>query len=364
MSNPKILVIGSTGVLGSKLLSFCKKNKINIDTICCFKNSMKLRYQKKSLSIKNSYVLSLQNLNFLSHIKKNKYKIIYFLDYGPYSLRYADVILKNNKNSILAIANKEMLIAGGPLLISMIKNTHNTLVPLDSEHFSLQKVKFKNSIIKNIFITASGGPFYFNKNINLNKVSMNEVLNHPKWKMGFNNSIDSSNFINKILEIYELSHIYEIDLSKIHFLVSKEAYLHSIVIFDDDTISLNCFDSDMLITLTSPLRNFFNFKLNLNSHNYLVNSNLKLEKFDDKRFAINKYLRKFLVLDHAKQIKLLSLNKIAQKMYKQGSLKYNEIITFIINNLNKRNKKIKNFNNFQTVLSYIEDIENDYKNSF
>ena len=47
MPNPKILVIGSTGVLGSKLLSFCKKNKINIDTICCFKNSKKLRYQKK-----------------------------------------------------------------------------------------------------------------------------------------------------------------------------------------------------------------------------------------------------------------------------------------------------------------------------
>ena len=361
MSNPKILIIGSTGVLGSKLLSFCKKNKIKIDTICCFKNSNKLSNQKKSFSIKNSFVLSEQHQSFINHIKKNKYKIIYFLDYGIFSLRYAEIILKNNKYSTIAIANKEMLIAGGSILIKMIKKTNNMLVPLDSEHFSLQKIKFKNSLIKNIYITASGGPFYFYKNININKVSINDVLNHPKWKMGLNNSIDSSNFINKVLEVYELSHIYEIELSKINFLVSKEAYLHSIVVFNDNTISLNCFDNDMLITLTSPLKNFFNFKLNLNKGNYIYNSNLRLEKFNDKRFTIQKYLKKFLSLEHDKQIKLLILNKIAQKQYLEGSLKYSQIINFIASNLNKRNKKI-NLYNFKSILNYVKDIENDFKN--
>ena len=83
--------------------------------------------------------------------------------------------------------------------------------------------------IKKIYITASGGPFYFNKKINLNKVKFKKVLSHPKWKMGKNNLIDSSNFINKILEIYELSYIYNIDLNKIDFLISKEAYIHSII---------------------------------------------------------------------------------------------------------------------------------------
>lgn len=361
MFKPKILIIGSTGVLGSKLLSFCKKNQIKIDTICCFKNSKKLSNQKKSLAIKNSFILSEEKLNFVDHIKKNKYKIIYFLDYGPASLRYAEIILKNNNYSTLAIANKEMLIAGGSLLIKMIKKTNNYLIPLDSEHFSLQKIKFTNSSIKNIFITASGGPFYFDKSININKVGLAEVLNHPKWKMGFNNSIDSSNFINKILEIYELSHIYEIDLNKINFLVSKEAYLHSVVIFKDNTISLNCFNNDMLITLTSPLKKFYSFKLNLKNNDYLNNSYLKLEKFNDKRFAIQKYLKKFLSLDHENQIKLLILNKFAQKQYLDGSLKYSQIINFIASNLNKKNKKI-NLYNFKSVLSYIKDIENDYKN--
>jgi 1-deoxy-D-xylulose-5-phosphate reductoisomerase len=80
------------------------------------------------------------------------------------------------------------------------------LIPLDSEHFSLFNSNIKKSIIfEKIYITASGGPFYFKKNINLSKVTFKNVIAHPKWKMGVNNSIDSSNFINKFLEIYELS---------------------------------------------------------------------------------------------------------------------------------------------------------------
>ena len=62
-----------------------------------------------------------------------------------------------------------------------------------------------NKEIDKVYITASGGPFYFKKKLNLNKVSLKQVLKHPKWDMGKNNSIDSSNFINKMLEIIELS---------------------------------------------------------------------------------------------------------------------------------------------------------------
>ena len=110
-----------------------------------------------------------------------------------------------------------------------------------------------NKEIDTVYITASGGPFYFKKNINLNKVSLKQVLKHPKWNMGKNNSIDSSNFINKMLEILELSIIFNIDINKIDFLVSKNAYVHSIVIYKNSTVLINCFDNNMLIPLVSPL---------------------------------------------------------------------------------------------------------------
>ena len=71
--------------------------------------------------------------------------------------------------------------------------------------------------------------------------------------MGVNNSIDSSNFINKLLEIYELSYIYDIDIEKINFYVSKNAYIHSLVEYTDGTITINCYNNDMIIPLIFPL---------------------------------------------------------------------------------------------------------------
>ncbi len=132
---------------------------------------------------------------------------------------------------------------------------------------------------KSLYITASGGPFYFNKNINLKSVTQKEVTSHPKWKMGINNSIDSSNFINKILEIFELSIIFNISIKKIDFLISKEAFIHSLICFKDNTISINCFENDMLIPLIKPLTHKFKSNdLNIKSKKYLDFINLKIRK--------------------------------------------------------------------------------------
>ena len=96
--------------------------------------------------------------------------------------------------------------------------------------------------------------------------------------MGYNNLIDSSNFINKILEIYELSYIYNIPLNKIDFLVSREAYVHSIVHYKDNTLSINAFKNDMIITLIKPLNYFFSIKTMPLKQSYLESNNLIIEK--------------------------------------------------------------------------------------
>ncbi len=358
---PRILIIGSTGKLGIKLLNFCKKTKINIFCITGFKNEKLLVSQTKKHNIKYSFKLSEKNeeVNFKLFLKKNRFDIIYFLDYGYKSLLYADIFLNNNKNSLVAIANKEMIIAGGDTLIDKIKKTNNTLLPLDSEHFSLINLKITNDDIRKIYITASGGPFYFNKKINLNDVSLKKVLAHPKWKMGVNNSIDSSNFVNKILEIYELSIIYKIDLKKIDFLVSKEAYVHSVIINKDNIIRLNCFENNMLITLVQPLTKFYpSISLNFKK-NYLNKKFLELEKFKDNRFKINKYLKIFKDLSPKKQIIFMVLNNIAQKKYLLKEIKYNEIIKYIMSKLNNYYKytELKSINGR---IKFINSIEQRY----
>ena len=148
--------------------------------------------------------------------------------------------------------------------------------------------------------------------------------------MGNNNLIDSSNLINKILEIFELSHIFNINLKKIDFLLNKEAYVHSLVEYEDNTFQLNCFENDMLITLSYPLRNFFNLKFKSNKNiNYFSDNSLKLDNKFDKRFKIIKKFKTIKDFKHTDQIQFLLLNKIAQKKYLKNQLEYNNIVDFI-----------------------------------
>ena len=359
---PKILIIGSTGKLGTKLLSYCFKNNISIFGATCFYNKKKINFQKKKYNIKNIFTLSIEieKNNFINFIKENKIDLIYFLDYGSESLKYISVYLKHNTKSYLAIANKELIIAGGSLLIDKISKTQNTLIPLDSEHFSLLRSKLINSEVSKIFITASGGPFFFKKDIDLKKVNIKQVLNHPKWKMGINNTIDSSNFINKIFEIYEVSILYKIDINKINFLVSREAYIHSVVIFKDSTVSINCFDNNMLITLIKPLSFFYETKNISVKKKYLNTQYLKLNIFEDKRFMIYKHLNKMKKLPHYLQIKFLILNNISHRLYLKNELKYANIMNFITKNLFDKDKAVK-LNTFDDILKYINTLNKYYE---
>ena len=363
MNKKDILIIGSSGKLGKKLVLFCKNNNIPISSVTSYSNKNYLEKIKKSQNINHSFFLSDigQQSLFLKHIKNKRFKLVYFLDYGSKSLYYIDILIKNNKNCIFAIANKEMIIAGGSLLMTKIKKSKNLFFPLDSEHFSLFRDNPKDKDISKIFITASGGPFYFKKKINLNKVKLKSVINHPKWKMGLNNSIDSSNFINKILEILELSIIYNINLSKIDFLISREAYIHSIVCYEDRTTSINCYNNDMIISLIKPLSLLFKFQNKLDyDYKFIKLNSLKLEKFNDSRFKIFKYYNQIKKFNHVQQINFLLFNNIAHNKYLNGDLKYNNIVSFIMDKINKMNLKQINFKNFNQIISYIDKIRNEH----
>ena len=354
-----ILVIGSTGKLGSKLLNFCHKYSIKINAICCKKNINKLIIQKNKYKIPNFFCVSADKhkFNFSDYIKNTSLKIIYFLDYGSNSLNTLDLILKHQSNSYIAIANKEMLVAGSSLLIKKIKQSKNYFIPLDSEHFSLLNANLKNNLINCVNITASGGPFYFKKKINLNSVSKKQVLSHPKWSMGYNNLIDSSNFINKLLEIYELSSIFDIDINKIDFVISKEAFVHSIVHYKDSTISLNCFNNDMLIPLVKPLSIIFNIHYKNDIAKIYSMKSFDISRRIDKRFKIFKYFKKLLSLPHSERIKFMILNNKAQRLYLENKLQYNKILNFIIARLDFNQKGIK-LNSFNKITNYIYSLEN------
>ena len=360
---PKILLFGATGVLGLKLLKHLKKININVNTAVCFKNVKLLKKYSSDYCIKNTFSISnkVDKAILENNIRKNKYDIIYFLDSNLTSFPLIISSLKSQRKCIYAIANKDLVIAGGRMLINKILSTSNFVYPLDSEHFSLIDL-FSHNInsVKEVFITASGGPFYFTRK-NLNKVTKKEVLNHPKWNMGKDITTNSSNFINKIFEIFELSVIYNLPLSKIDFLISKNALVHSVIVYNDGRYIFNAFKNDMLIPLIKPLEYFgykknFNTKLNLEDH-----KSFRLEyRKKDKRFKIFDKINIIKKFSHCEQINFLILNKKAQNLYFSNKLRYIDIIEYIFTNLKILNKNYK-FRSLNDIVDYINNVNDKIK---
>ena len=129
----KIIIVGSTGKLGVKLLKFCKKHKIEIFCITGYKNTNLLREQSKYFRVK-SFALSIESENkkFVKFLTYH-YRPYLFLDYGYFSITYANIFKRNKASG--AIANKEMIIAGGFTLINKIKKTKNILIHLTQSIF-------------------------------------------------------------------------------------------------------------------------------------------------------------------------------------------------------------------------------------
>jgi 1-deoxy-D-xylulose-5-phosphate reductoisomerase len=133
----------------------------------------------------------------------------------------------------VALANKESLVAGGDLVMSLAKP--DQLLPVDSEHSALWQSLLggKKSEVSKLILTASGGPFRGRSAESLSTVSVDQALNHPTWKMGPKITIDSSTLMNKGLEVIEAHELYGTSYDNIDVVVHPQSVVHSMVEFTD-----------------------------------------------------------------------------------------------------------------------------------
>jgi 1-deoxy-D-xylulose-5-phosphate reductoisomerase len=131
----------------------------------------------------------------------------------------------------VALANKESLVAGGDLVMSIAKP--NQLLPVDSEHSALWQCLMggKKSEVAKLVLTASGGPFRERKD--LGDISVLEALNHPTWSMGPVVTINSATLMNKGLEIIEAHYLFELPYSQIEAVIHPQSVIHSMVQYVD-----------------------------------------------------------------------------------------------------------------------------------
>lgn len=151
----------------------------------------------------------------------------------------------------IALANKETLVAGGALVMDAVARKGVKLLPVDSEHSAIFQCLEGNKgrEIRRILLTASGGPFRKYSPEELEDVTLDQALNHPKWTMGRKITIDSATMMNKGLEVIEARWLFDVPLEKIQVVVHPQSILHSAVEYMDSSVIGQLGNPDMRIPI-------------------------------------------------------------------------------------------------------------------
>ena len=235
-------------------------------------------------------------------------------------------------SKVIAIANKESIICGWNLIEKQLHKNKTTFIPVDSEHFSIWSVinNFNKNNIEEIILTASGGPF-LKKSMNyIKKVNPKIAVKHPNWIMGKKISIDSATMMNKVFEIIEALRIFKIDKSKFKILIHPKSYVHSIVKFNNGIIKVVAHDTDMKIPIFNSIYHETNKILKTKKINYNILNNLNLTKPNIKKFSSLQLLKKINNKVSLFDTVLVSANDELVKLYLNGNIKFNEIISKLL----------------------------------
>lgn len=138
----------------------------------------------------------------------------------------------------LALANKESLVIAGNIVMDYAKKMGVSIIPVDSEHSAIFQSLHSGraSEIRRLILTASGGPFYGRSRSELERITLEETLAHPTWKMGKKITVDSATLMNKGFEIIEAAHLFSVSPDKIQVVIHRESILHSAVEYIDNSI--------------------------------------------------------------------------------------------------------------------------------
>jgi 1-deoxy-D-xylulose-5-phosphate reductoisomerase len=161
--------------------------------------------------------------------------------------------IRQGKN--IALANKEVLVAAGEVVMAAVSKYGVALLPIDSEHNAIHQCLRcgEHAEVRRLVLTASGGPFRETPASDLASVTPEQALAHPNWKMGQRITVDSATLMNKGFEVIEARWLFGMDIAKIHVVVHPQSMIHSMVEFVDGSIMAQLGPTDMRMPIQYAL---------------------------------------------------------------------------------------------------------------
>lgn len=257
MRKRRIAILGSTGSIGTQTLDVIRRHPdmFEVELISARRNVDLLtkqaiefdaanvviceesKYKETADALQDKGIKVWSGVDSLCElVKMSSVDIVVGAMVGFSGLRPTLAALEAGKT--VALANKETLVAAGPIVIRTMLDHNAVILPVDSEHSAIFQclLASKGNSVEKIHLTASGGPFRTWERARIAAATAQQALKHPNWNMGAKVTIDSATMMNKGFEVIEAKWLFDLNPDQINVVVHPESIIHSMVEFEDGAV--------------------------------------------------------------------------------------------------------------------------------
>ncbi|MDR0956759.1 MAG: 1-deoxy-D-xylulose-5-phosphate reductoisomerase [Endomicrobium sp.] len=359
----RIIILGSSGSIGRQTLDVISKMRgyIKVEGLAVNSNVEVLKSQIKKFK---PAMVSVSNFEAAENLKKwcilNNIKTIVYSGneslekivtlsivdmvlvsiVGAIGLKSVVAAIKTKKN--IAIANKESIVGAGYYIVNLACKMGVSILPVDSELSAIFQCcnGEKKSQIKRIILTASGGPFYkYSKDFS--KITVEQTLNHPTWKMGKKITVDSATLMNKGLEAIEVSILFGIPINKIEIVIHPQSIVHSLVEYIDGSVIAQLSNPDMKLPIQYALTYPERMSSNIKSLSLWKVEKLEFYKPDFNKFPCLKFAYFAANKGYTMPAVMNAANEVAVEAFLNKRIKFTDIVK-IVEKTMKNHEILKN----------------------
>ncbi len=355
MDKRRIAILGSTGSIGTQALDVIRRHRdlFEVELISAHKNIDLLTSQALEFDAANVVICDkslypelnerLKNTDskvftgvdsLCSLVKSDNVDIVVGAMVGFSGLRPTLSALEAGK--IVALANKETLVAAGNIVTRTMREHNAVILPVDSEHSAIFQclLAAQGNSISKVHLTASGGPFRDWPKEKIKTAKASDALKHPNWNMGAKVTIDSATMMNKGFEMIEACHLFNLDPAMVNIVVHPESVIHSMVEFEDGAVIAQLGWPDM----REPIGLALSFPQRLDIGNKKLDfaqiGSLHFEAPDEERFPNLALARSAFSRGGNIPCVLNAANEVAVKAFLEGKLSFYGITDLVEHCLN------------------------------
>ena len=266
MEKRRIAILGSTGSIGRQTLDVIREHRdlFEVELLTCNSSFMTLAAQAREFDANNAVICDETKYKALADalegsdtkafsgmksvcdlVTSESIDIVVASMVGFSGLAPTISAIKAGK--VIALANKETLVAAGSIVMGLSKKYNAPILPVDSEHSAIFQclLAAQGNKVRKIHLTASGGPFRTWDKGKITTATKDMALKHPNWSMGAKITIDSATMMNKGFEVMEAKWLFDTPVEKINVVVHPESIIHSMVEFEDGAVIAQMAEPDM-----------------------------------------------------------------------------------------------------------------------